>query len=270
MIYLASTRNERLMDYDFSSYWENSDICQGDTLLIHSSMKRAFRELIRRKVEPSSEILIQSLLRLVGKKGTLIFPLFNFEFPTTKFFSMKNTPSQMGKITEDARQQFTGYRTGHPIYSFYAIGEHAREFRGIDNKSGYAPDSPFGKLLQLDAKIAVVDLTDQDSMTLYHHVEEMNNVDYRYFKEFHGQYEDWRGEITQRTYQLFVRDLEKGIQTDVDRMGEILWQKAVYTGNRPGINNGMRIAKAREIYRFTEIEIREGRAHECLYSIRKD
>ncbi len=233
-------------------------------------MKRAFRELIRRKIEPSSEILIQSLLTLVGKKGTLVFPLFNFDFPTTKFFSIINTPSQMGKITEDARRLFPGYRTGHPIYSFYAIGENAREFKEIDNKSGYASDSPFGKLLQLDAKIAVVDLTDQDSMTLYHHVEEMNNVDYRYFKEFRGQYENSRGEVTEKSYQLFVRDLAKGIQTDVDRMGEILWEKAAYKGNRPGIDNGMRVAKAREVYRLTEEEIKAGKAGECLYSISKD
>ena len=167
-------------------------------MLIHSSMKRTFLNISRKGYKPSSEIIIDSLLEEVGSKGTVLFPLFNFDFPDTKKFSLISTPSQMGKITEDARRNYLAARTGHPIYSFLAIGELASLFSSINNISGYGDDSPFAKLREIGGKIAVVDLDDQNSMTFYHHVEEVYGVDYRYHKEFYGEYEDLNGEITER------------------------------------------------------------------------
>ena len=104
-------------------------------------------------------------------------------------------------------------------------------------------------------------------MTFYHHVEEVYGVDYRYHKEFYGEYEDLNGEITERKYSLFVRDLTRGVVTDVNRMGEILWEEGIYAGNRPGIKNGMRTVLAEELFQRTMKEIREGRAEETLFSI---
>lgn len=248
-------------------YWEDSGILSGDTVLIHSSMKRAFRLLINQGVEASPRYIIDSLINQVGKTGTIIFPLFNFDFPDTGVFSIITTPSQMGVVTEFARLNYEGQRTGHPIYSFFAIGAAADEFRGINNKSGYGKDSPFAKLLEMDGKIASVDLDDQNSMTMYHYVEEMLNVDYRYFKTFQGDYEDKNAVISQVQYELFVRNLEKGVKTDVNRMGEILWKEGLYKGNRPGVNNGMRSISGEAFFMRTAREITEGRALQTLYSI---
>lgn len=248
-------------------YWENSGLQSGDAVLVHSSMRRAFRFLVANNVEPSPGLVIESLLSQVGPDGTIIFPLFNFDFPVTKSFSMLTTPSQMGVITEFARLNYEGFRTGHPIYSFFAIGARAEQFKDINNKSGYGPDSPFAKLLDLNGKIASVDLEDQDSMTIYHFIEERMNVNYRYHKKFQGKYEGLDGSISTQEYSLFVRDLDKGVITDVNRMGEILWDERLYMGLRPGVGNGMRTISVKQIVTRTEKEILEGRASQTLYSI---
>lgn len=255
------------MNNPLIGYWKESGIHSGDTVLIHSSMKRAFRYLLTQSVEASPRYIIDSLLDLVGNTGTIIFPLFNFNFPNTGVFSILTTPSQMGVVTEYARLNYEGQRTGHPIYSFFAIGAHADEFQEINNKSGYGKDSPFAKLLELKGKVASIDLDDQNSMTMYHFVEEMLNVNYRYFKNFDGKYEDKNGVTSQVQYELFVRDLEKGVKTDVNRMGEILWEEGLYKGNRPGVNNGMRSIGAEAFFMRTAREINEGRALQTLYSI---
>jgi aminoglycoside N3'-acetyltransferase len=252
---------------EFSAYWQNSGIEQGDTILVHSSMRRTYRELHERGMNMESTLILDSLLGVLGSKGTLILPLFNFDFPTSKFFSMNDTSSQMGRITEDARLNYSGIRTGHPIYSFYVIGHHQQEFSGIENKSGYGEDSPFAKLLELDGKIGVIDLDDQDSMTMYHHVEEKLGVSYRYHKEFGGNYVDSKGESSFKTFSVFVRDLEQRVKTNVNNMGEILWQEGIYTGSRPGTGNGLRVGKAREIFLRTSQEIEAGKALGTLYSI---
>lgn len=248
-------------------HWENSGLEEGDTVLIHSSMRRTFRKILEMGGVPSSEIVIDSLLDLLGPQGTLIFPTFNFDFPESRFFSMLNTRSQMGKVTEDARVLYPGVRTGHPIYSFKVIGHKEKEFEGINNESGYGPDSPFARLVELDGKIAVVDLDDQNSMTFYHHVEEMLEVPYRFHKKFSGEYINSEGAKSYETYSIFVRNLERGVKTDVNGMGEILWGDGIYIGSRPGVGNGLRVARAREIFQSTKREIEEGRALGRLYSV---
>ena len=122
--------------------------------------------------------------------------------------------------------------------------------------------------MELEGKVACVDLDDQDSMTMYHFVKEMLQVDYRYFKTFSGQYEDKARVVSTEDYTLFIRDLEKGVQTDVNRMGEILWKEGLYLGNRPGVGNGMRSITAQDLFDRTSKEIIEGRAIETLYSIK--
>ena len=255
------------MENPLQGYWAGSGLQKGDTVLLHSSMKRVFRFLISKKVEPSAKLIVDSILEEVGIEGTIIFPLFNFDFPTSREFSMLTTPSQMGVVTEFVRNNFVGHRTGHPIYSFYAIGAKSEHFKGINNKSGYGADSPFGKLLELNGKIASVDLDDQNSMTFYHFVEESQCVDYRYFKNFQGSYQNSEGVVTHEEYTLFVRDLERGVITDVNRMGEILWAEDKYKGNRPGVGNGMRTIHAESLVIRTTKEITEGRALQTLYSI---
>ena len=232
-------------------------------------MMRVFQYLVSQKIEASPRLIIDSLVDQVGIEGTLLFPLFNFDFPQSRKFSMIATPSQMGAVTEFARLNYAGHRTGHPIYSFFAIGAQSEEFKDMKNKSGYGLDSPFAKVLELEGKIASVDLDDQNSMTMYHFVEEKMNVSYRYFKTFHGEYQNLSGETTQEEFLLFVRDLESGVRTDVNRMGEILWREKLYSGNRPGVGNGMRTIKAKDFVERTRREIVEGRALETLYSIQK-
>jgi aminoglycoside 3-N-acetyltransferase len=255
------------MSNRLDGYWDGSGLEFGDTVLVHSSVKRVLKSLLIQGLQISPNLIIESLLRVVGTEGTVVFPLFNFDFPKSKYFSMQSTPSQMGVLTESARTNYEGFRTGHPIYSFYAIGRNSPEFRGINNHSGYGIDSPFAKLVELDGKIASIDLDDQNSMTMYHYVEEMMNVDYRYFKTFTGTYQSEIGTCSEESYILFVRDLQKGVVTDVNRMGEILWREGLYKGCRPGVKHGMRTIKASTFVKRTSEEILEGRALHTLYSL---
>jgi len=260
---------DSLVCNELSNYWSDSGLEKGDTVLLHSSMKRLLDFLTSKGLQNSPLLIINSLMAHLGQKGTLLLPLFNFDFPKSGFFSMPATKSQMGTITEYARSFFPGVRTGHPIYSFFATGYHQQEFESLNNFSGYGNDSPFAKLIHLGGKIAAVDLKDSQCMTMYHHVEEMCIVPYRYFKKFAGKYETMNGHVENREYQLFVRDLDLGVTTDVDRMGEILWSEGLYKGNRPLIGNGMRTISANTLFERTKKEILEGRAIETLYSINK-
>ena len=253
------------------SEWRASGIEPSDIVLIHSSLSRLFKKIIQAfNAKPSIDLILDSLTEAVTNEGTILFPLFNFDFPEKKFFDFRNTPSQMGILTEIARKKKNAIRTGHPIYSFCALGKHSREFQGIDNESGYGFDSPFAKINEMDGKIAVIGLDDQHSMTSYHYVEECNKVDYRYYKSFTGEYINENGMKIKKTYTLHVRDIKRGVITDVNRMMDYLWLKGFYVGKKPNEGYCMRTIKFKSLYRATEDIIKSGKAENYLFSISKD
>lgn len=249
--------------------WQLSGIESGDTVLVHSNVTRTLLEARKLKIRLRPEDIVLSFLDAVGTEGTVLFPLFNFDFAQGLPFDLRTTPSQMGAVTNAARIMEGTVRTGHPIYSFAVLGAGKDKFAGIDNLSGYAQDSPFGKLRELNGKIASLDLPDGHSMTFYHHVEECCQVDYRYFKDFTGEYTDLEGKTTLKTYKLFVRDLDRGVTTFLDPAGEMMWQAGLYKGDRPLEGSGLRTIRAVEMFDFVKEIIESGRALGTLYQIRK-
>jgi aminoglycoside 3-N-acetyltransferase len=225
------------------------------------------RALKREHPGANTRLLLKSFLDAVGPEGTLLLPLFNFGFAQGEPFDMRSTPSKMGALTEAGRQHEAVVRTGHPIYSFAAIGADADAFEGVNNRSGYGEDSPFGMLREMGGKIAVLDLDDQNSMTFYHHVEEMKAVPYRYFKAFFGQYTAMDGTLSMEAYSLYVRDLTAGVLTDVNRCGEAMWQAGLYKGERPGSGAGLRVIEARAMYDFVAGVIEADHAYGTLYAL---
>jgi len=257
---------------DLVDSWHESGLENGDVVLLHSSLSMLLRKLNKNfntRISPAE--VLHSIRAAIGKEGTLVVPLFNFKaYPEHGFFDIRHTPSHMGILTETVRKLPEAVRTGHPIYSFCAIGKRAEEFKNIDNNSGYGPDSPFAKIKELGGKIAIIGLTDQNSMTSYHFVEEQNEVDYRYHKNFTGTYINHKGEKTRRTYSLFVRNLKRGIQTDVNRMMDYLWKIGAYKGNKPTTGYGMRTIDFNCFYEVVDTKIKQGKARNFLYSIKKE
>jgi len=221
--------------------WQLAGIQEGDTVLIHSSLKRTLKRV--GDISNPIEAIIKTFQNAVGPNGTLLFPLFNFSFTEGIPFDI--------------------------IYSFAVLGAKAAEFENIQNFSGYGKDSPFARLRELDGKIAILDLADQNSMTFYHHVEEMFEVPYRFHKVFKGEYTNLNGITSVREFGLFVRNIEMGVLTDVNRMGEKLWQMNLYSGNRPETDGGLRVISSRKLYDAVADVIQSGKAINYLYSIRK-
>lgn len=246
--------------------WHISGVEDGDTLLVHSDIRRTVRAVLKQYKQRLEVVdILASFLKAVGKDGTLLLPLFNFDFAKGMPFSMRSTPSQMGALTEAARIYPGAVRTGHPIYSFAVIGSKSKAFVNVDNFSGYGEDSPFGMLRAVDGKIAVMNLPDSQSMTFYHHIEEMNEVDYRYHKTFTAPYTDVEGLTSERTYSLFVRDITRGVQTHVDPTGDLLWKDGLYRGYRHTDGNGLRTISARAMFDYVTRIIRSGNARGLLY-----
>ncbi|MBU0511293.1 MAG: AAC(3) family N-acetyltransferase [Chloroflexi bacterium] len=221
----------------------------GDTLLVHSSYK-SFGG-----VEGGPQTVIDALLHVLGDAGTLIMPTFNFDFCKGKPWDVRSTPSHMGAITDMVREHPDSRRVFHPIYSFAILGKHAEFLTKERYKSSYERNSLFGKLRDLDGKIMVVGLSYNDSMTFFHHIEELEGVDYRYMKVFTGMVTDENGNTYKDTFTMLVRDIEKGVQTMVDPMGALMEDEGVITVSKIG-EAKVSLMKANEVYEFTAREMK--------------
>jgi aminoglycoside 3-N-acetyltransferase len=216
----------------------------GDTLLVHSSYKSLGA------VEGGPHAVIDALRDALGERGTLIVPTFNFAFCEGEPFDARSTPSRMGVLTEIVRQMPEATRVQHPIYSFAVLGARAGEAAAISDPSSYGRDSLFGRLRDWDGKIMIIGLPYNHSMTFFHHVEEMQGVDYRYMKSFTGTVTDVDGRSGEQTVTMLVRDLDRGVVTAVDAMGELLANKGIIHTKQIG-DAKVRLMRVRDVFDAT-------------------
>lgn len=232
----------------------------GDTLLVHSSYK-SFGP-----VDGGPQTVVSALEAVLGPEGTLIMPTFNFDFNKGQAWDVRSTPSKMGVLTELVRVDPRAKRVFHPFYSFAILGKHAEMLGGLRYKSSYERNSVFGKLRDLDGKIMVIGLSYNDSMTFFHHIEQMEGVDYRFLKQFTGEVTDWDGTTRTDTFEMLVRDIDKGVLTMVDPMGALMEKEGVIKSAKIG-EADVKLMKANEAYAFTAREMR--RDPHLLYKIEK-
>tara|TARA_E500000178_G_scaffold356695_1_gene437321 strand:- start:13737 stop:14510 length:774 start_codon:yes stop_codon:yes gene_type:complete len=244
--------------------WRNTSIEKNDTVLIHCNLTKFYRYFLKRKIKITDQDIIDSLLSAVGTEGTLLFPTFNFTFTSGGIFDPFKTKSQMSGLSDYAISHKDSYRTLHPVYSFAIIGKNKNNFNK-DNYSAYGKDSPFGMLKKNNAKILIVNLDDQKSMTYYHHVEEMLDVKYRFHKHFKCKIKN-NEKIEDKKFSIFVRNIKDGIKTDVNRMGDKLQKLGLYK-NFTFERNHFRLINANDVFNETEKVILNKKEIDYLYSV---
>lgn len=192
----------------------------GDTVFVHSSYSSLSRT--PGGVENGPQTVIDALLSIIKETGTLIMPTFNYDFLRGAKWDIRNSPSQMGILTELVRQDPHAKRMFHPIYSVAAIGKLADEIESLESTDCFGETTIFKKLRDWNAKILVIGLPYSKSFTFLHHVEQLANVDYRYLKEFSGTAIDQNGNPHQLNITMFVRDVDQGVVLDFEPIGKIL------------------------------------------------
>lgn len=120
----------------------------GDLLMVHSSLRSIGL------VEGGPETVVDALLQALGPQGTLVVPTFTY--PTAGdpafVFDPVHTPSQMGAISEAARQRPQAHRSIHLAHSIAAIGPLARTITTSGGASGWDADSPMRQVFDRNGR----------------------------------------------------------------------------------------------------------------------
>jgi aminopeptidase-like protein/aminoglycoside N3'-acetyltransferase len=237
-----------LMD-EFSSL----GMVAGDTIFVHS----AYSSLGRAPggVEGGPQTVIDAILDVIGDKGTLIMPTFNYDFLKGVPWDIRSSPSQMGAMTELVRLDPRAKRMFHPIYSMSAIGMHADELAAHRSQDCFGETTVFKKFRDWDAKILIIGLAYSKSITFLHHCEQAAEVDYRFLKEFKGTAIDKDGKPHEGGYTMFVRDVDRGVVLDFEPIGALL-DSQVVKKKKIGLGE-VRLMKCRDVFRVAVKAMKE-------------
>ena len=99
------------------------------------------------------------------------------------------------------------------MQSLAVVGRYAADLASRDTLSAFDPGSAFERMLELDFKLVLLGASIQ-AVSMLHYSEQRAAVPYRYWKEFPGPYLTTHG-WEQRTYRMFVRDLQLDPQIEL-------------------------------------------------------
>ncbi len=200
-------------------------ICEGDTLLVHSSL-RSLGDFSDR-----ARTVTDALLEVIGPKGTLVMPTLSYTSVNEKnpYFDVKQTPSCVGGLTEYFRLLPGVKRSLHPTHSAAAIGSQAR-FLVADHYKDNTPvgkNSPFYRLKELHGKILFLGCGLKPNTSM-HGVEELVVPPYLFGNETEYTLVDSNGVTMKKVYR---NHNFKGYIQRYDRIEGLLSEKHLKKGN---------------------------------------
>lgn len=156
-------------------------LAEGDIVLAHSAL-RPFGQ-----VDGGAATIARALRDAVGGTGTVVAPAFTFrhEANDDPVIDPLRDPSEMGAISEVIRTTPGALRSTAYRHSVSALGPHAEAIARTDPElSVFDLRSTFGRLLALDAKIALLGLT-YVSCTSFHFGEYLVQIPDRHVVDRH-------------------------------------------------------------------------------------
>lgn len=189
---------------------------EGDILYVSSDMKTflfnlAVKKNMIKKAERDKALgeLVDTFQEIIAENGTLMFPVFSWEWCRGKGFDYKRTKGEVGTLSNwilENRLDFV--RTKHPIYSFLVWGKDAEYLKQMDNQDAWSHASPFYYLQTRGAKQLLFNVEAYQGFTFGHYLEQEAAVPYRHPKYFFGEYVDENGVKEKRVYSMYVRDVD--------------------------------------------------------------
>lgn len=183
---------------DLAKAFTTLGIADGDTILVHSSLKS-----LGTRLDGGANAVIEALLKCVGTEGTLFFPALSYLNVTREqpVFDVRNTASNVGLIPEVFRKEYASHRSSHPTHSVCGLGPLAGEVARNHylDTTPCGENSPFALLPPMGAKLIMLGCSLRRNTTI-HAVEEFVGVPYVIRDELEYELIDWEGSSRKVTH----------------------------------------------------------------------
>lgn len=226
----------RLSMGDLASSLINMGLQSGDIVLIHSDLSRVGPVHGISDRQEILEAYYQTLRQVIGQNGTVVVLSCTESCARNKLpFTYETSPSEQGVFSEYIRRRQGAVRSMHPLFSVTALGPHSGDICLNTSHSAFGYDSPFDRLLRMDAKIICIGVT-LHYMTFVHYIEQRYGVPYSFTKEWtYAAYKDKKPDESR--YFAFVRYLDSGIEYDFSRLINDLNKNGTVQSARTGLSS---------------------------------
>lgn len=172
----------------------------------------SFANFLDVPVRESPRLVLDSIRNVVSGRRTLIMPAYNWSFCSTRSFDVRETPSEVGVISELFRKMPGVARTFSPINSHCVTGPRSAELTAIRNKTLWGDASEYGRFDSLNIRFVRVG-SGEWNLGYLHRIEEAALVPYRYFKTFKGTRLDGTQQLEVEE-TMYVHYLDAKIQNE--------------------------------------------------------
>jgi aminoglycoside 3-N-acetyltransferase len=149
-------------------------------------------------------LLLDAFLDHLGPSGTLAVPTFNHDLRDGEPYDPQRTAPITGAVPSAAVQHPSFKRTAHPLHSFAIAGSGQDRFLALADASSFSQASPFALFRSEGFKVIGIDMDLDYAFSYFHHVEELEQVPYRRWKDYTIRYRQGASE-TVRTFRLYAK-----------------------------------------------------------------
>ncbi len=196
-----------MKEFDYDAYLQLSDVHTGQIIDVASDLFSVAFFCRKNGLHFDPNCLIDSLVNLVGREGTVLIRAFSWRFCRGIPFQMNHTRSEVGALGTIAMSHREFGRTKHPLYSWFVYGNKKDELCENDSVESFGQGSIFAFLEENGATQLSIGRMRSSGLTIGHHAEYKKQVPYRRNKLFKGEYYDENDQISVRNYSMYVRPL---------------------------------------------------------------
>ena len=169
---------------DIERCFNNLNIKKNDILYITGNLSN-FGRINIKKLRYLPSLFFKNIMKKIGPGGTIVVPTHSFYLTkTNKIFDIKKTPCETGAFSNYVLNKKNIIRQCHPYSSSSAIGKKAKFICSKNTCHVYGPDSPFERMIKLNAKFISLGMNINENCSQVHQAEYDMSVPYRYTKEF--------------------------------------------------------------------------------------
>ena len=176
----------------------------GENVLLSADITRLAWVHRRSGAAQVPALLLDAFLDHLGPEGTLAVPTFNHDLRDGERYDSQRTAPITGILPIAALRHPSFKRTAHPLHSFAVAGRGQDRFQALDDVSSFSAASPFALFRSGRFKVVGIDMDLDYAFSYFHHVEELEQVPYRRWKDYTIRYAHDGAETT-RAFRLYAK-----------------------------------------------------------------
>ena len=171
------------MKNKFKNLFKKLEIKNNEYLMLHADTS-FFYQFSDIDCEKIIHIFLNELIEY-KKNLKILIPTFTYSFCQKKIFNIRKSLSEIGDFSNSCLKIKKFTRSINPIFSFSTYN-FKNDLKLIDHNTCFGINSIFDYFQKKEGKIIVLGTSFEKSVTFLHHIEELHQVNYRYYKDFSG------------------------------------------------------------------------------------